>query len=98
MDKEKLIKTCKSLRDVTLEAREQGIINVSSLYNTNSKEQYQIYEEQIFIDLVKSEKATTIKEKHNSDFKWKYTAEISGLTFFIITDNDMELGTELQVW
>ena len=89
MDKYKLIQACKDLRVATLKAKEQGIINISDLHNEDSKEQYQIHEETLFIELAKDKLIT--KKKHSSEYKWKYTVEVDGLIFFTITNEELEI-------
>ena len=80
---------CKDLRVATLEAQKLGVINISGLYNEDSKEQYQIHEETLFIELATDKLIT--KKKHSSEYKWKYTVEVDGLIFFIITNEELEI-------
>lgn len=89
MNTENLVKVCKELRQSTLKAQEQGIINVSGLYNEDSKEQYQINEETLFIEIATDKLVT--KKKHSSEYNWKYTVEVDGLTFFIVTNEELEI-------
>ena len=86
---ENLIKVCKDLRVATLEAQKLGVINILGLHNEDSKEQYQIYEEKLFLELAKDKLIT--KKKHSSEYKWKYTVEVDGLTFFTITNEELEI-------
>ena len=89
MNKLELIKICKELREATLKAKELGVINISGLYNKDSKEQYQIGEETLFVELAKDKEVT--KQEHSSEYKWKYTVEVDGLIFFIITNEELEI-------
>ena len=86
---ENLVKVCKELRRATLEAQKLGVINVSGLYNEDSKEQYQISEEKLFLALAKGNKIT--KKAYSSEYKWEYTVEVDGLILFIITNEELEI-------
>lgn len=89
MQIEKLIDAAIDYRVAELRAREQDIIGISGVGTKD--ERFHYYDEKSFAEIIKDK--NYIVERFDSE-NYKYTATISGLTFFCLSEDLLFEGDE----
>lgn len=79
MQIEKLIDAAIDYRIAKLKAREQGIIGVTNC--GRSREEFQIYDEDNFREMIKTREYTIVQSKNYYEYKTK----VAGLNFICLT-------------
>ena len=83
MQIEKLVDAAIDYRIAKLKAREQGIVGVTDC--GGSREEFQIYDEDDFREMIKTREYTIIKIDGDGDYRYEYKTKVAGLSFICLT-------------